>query len=77
MTFDPKVTWAVILALAFQTMTGLLWAGSAAARLAAVEERVAAAESTPERLAALEVRLADVQASLIRIEEHLETVRAR
>lgn len=72
MKFDDRVTYAVLLALAIETVGGLLWAGGAAARLTAAEAHITAQSDVAERLARLEASLADARASLTRIEERLD-----
>ena len=68
---DPRVTYALILALILQTAGGLMWAGRAAARLDAVERAVATQPEVAERLARLEEQGAEARRSLARIERKL------
>jgi hypothetical protein len=75
MTLDPKITWALIVALFLESAAGFIWAGRMTARLEAVEARVALSEPTAERLATLETRIADLQISLDRVERRLEARR--
>lgn len=72
MKFDPRITFALILALFVETAGGLIWTGRAAARLDAVEHSVATQPEVAERLARLEAQLADARASLTRIEHRLD-----
>ncbi len=72
MTLDPKITWALIIALFLESAAGFVWAGRITARLESVELRVALAEPTAARLAALETRISDLQISLDRVERRLE-----
>lgn len=75
MSFDPKIGWALVISLAFQSAAALIWAGHAAARLEVVEERLEAQEPLGERLAALEAELTAARASLDRIERRLDAKR--
>lgn len=72
MTLDPKITWALIVALFLESGVGFIWAGRIAARMEAVEHRVALGEPTAARLATLETRIADLQLSMDRMERELE-----
>ncbi|WP_395645331.1 hypothetical protein [Terricaulis sp.] len=72
MKFDPRITYALILALFLETAGGLIWTGRAAARLDAVERAVATQPEVAERLARLEAQLDDVRRSQSRIERRLE-----
>lgn len=63
---------ALIAVLAAQTLGGLVWAGGAAARIAALEERVGEQRLVVERLARLEAQGDAVRASVARIERRLE-----
>lgn len=67
-----KIPVAVIAALVVQTVGGLVWAGGAAARIAALEERVGEQRLVTERLARLEEQSRATQAAVERIEERLE-----
>jgi hypothetical protein len=71
-TVDPRITFALILALFLQTAGGLLWAGHAVARLEEVERAVQTQPEVSERLARLEEQLSEARRSLARIEERLE-----
>ncbi len=68
---DPRITFALILALFLETAGGLIWAGRAAARLEEVERAVATQPEVAERLARLEEQIAEARRSLNRIEERL------
>ena len=72
MTFDPKIGWALILALTLETAAAFVWTGHAGARLQMVEERLAAEQTLAERMATMEAQLADARASLERIERRLD-----
>lgn len=67
-----KIPVAVIAALAVQTVSGLVWAGGAAARIATLEERVGEQRLVAERLARLEEQSRATRAAVERIEERLE-----
>lgn len=69
---DPRVTFALILALFLETAGGLIWAGRAAARLEEVERAVVTQPEVAERLARLEEQVADARRSLARIEQRLD-----
>lgn len=70
-----RIPAALIAVLAAQTLGGLVWAGGAAARISAVEERVGEQRLVAERLARLEAQGEAVRASLARIERRLEAGR--
>lgn len=67
-----RVPAALIAVLAAQTLGGLVWAGGAAARISALEERVGEQRLVVERLARLEAQGEAVRASVARIERRLE-----
>lgn len=70
---NPKrVPVALIVALAVQTVGGLVWAGGAAARIGALEQRVDEQRLVAERLARLEEQGAATRQALERIERRLE-----
>lgn len=71
MRIDPRITFALILALFLETAGGLLWAGRAMARLDEVERAAAAQPEVIERLARLEEQVADARRALARIERRL------
>lgn len=71
----PMIPAALIAMLAAQTLTGLVWAGGAAARIAALEERVGEQRLVAERLARLEAQGEAARAAMARIERRLEEVR--
>ncbi|MDP3801346.1 MAG: hypothetical protein U1C74_10280 [Phenylobacterium sp.] len=70
-----KIPVAVIAALLVQTIGALLWAGGAAARIDALEERVGEQRQVAERLARLEEQSLANRATLDRIEWQLESDR--
>ncbi len=72
MKFDPRITYALILALFLQTAGGLLWAGRAMARLEEVERAVSVQPEVADRLARLEEQIAEARRSLTRIENRLD-----
>ena len=63
---------AVAVTLAIQAAAALLWAGAAAARIDALEARVAEQAQVNERLARLEEQAKAARASLARIEARLQ-----
>jgi hypothetical protein len=63
---------ALISALAVQTVGGLVWAGVAAARIGALEQRVDEQRLVAERLARLEEQGVATRRALERIERRLE-----
>ncbi len=67
-----KIPAALLAVLAAQTLGGLVWAGGAAARIAALEDRVGEQRLVAERLARLEAQGEAVRASVARIERRLE-----
>lgn len=72
MKFDPRVTYALVLALFLETAGGLIWAGRAAARLDEVERAIATQPEVAERLARLEEQLGEARRALARIERRLD-----
>ena len=70
-----KIPIAVIAALGVQTVGGLVWAGGAAARIAALEERVGEQRLVAERLARLEEQGIATRQTVERIERRLEAGR--
>jgi hypothetical protein len=70
-----KVPAALVVALGVQTVGGLVWAGGAAARIAALEERVGEQRLVAERLARLEEQGIATREAVERIERRLETGR--
>ncbi|WP_242913741.1 hypothetical protein [Brevundimonas pishanensis] len=72
MTVIKKIPVALLVALVVQTIGGLVWAGGAAARIGALEVKVAEQALVAERLARLEAQGEAMRASLERIERQLE-----
>lgn len=72
MKFDPRITYALILAVILEAAGALLWAGRAAARLDDLERAVATQPEVAERLARVEEQLSEARRSLARIEDRLE-----
>lgn len=69
---DLTVTLSIIVAIFFQTAGALMWAGSAQARLAALETKAEQALPVSERLARLEEQMLMARQSLGRIEKRLD-----
>ncbi len=69
---DRQVTPAVLFALIVQTGAALVWSGSAAERIAAIERRLDRQSGVNERLARLEAQAEASRASLVRIEAKLD-----
>ena len=67
-----KVSAAVIAALVVQAIAGLMWAGAAAARIEALEQKVGEQRQVTERLARLEEQSLALRATMDRIEWQLE-----
>ena len=67
-----KLATGLAVALAVQTIGGLVWAGGAAARIATLEDRVGEQRLVAERLARLEELGIATRAALMRIETRLE-----
>ncbi|WP_309645690.1 hypothetical protein [Phenylobacterium sp.] len=67
-----KLATGLAVALAVQTIGGLVWAGGAAARIATLEDRVGEQRLVAERLARLEEQGIATRAALMRIETRLE-----
>lgn len=68
---DRTVTFGVIVTLLVQSAGVLLWAGSAAARLSALETELATHSAIAQRLARLEGQTSEMTKSLSRIEREL------
>lgn len=68
---DRTVTISLVVTLLIQTAGGLIWAGSAAARLSALENQLALTPGIAERLARLEGQTSQMAESLSRIEREL------
>jgi len=71
-TFDARITLALILAVLLEGASGLIWAGAAGARLDEVERSAALQPEMNERLARLEVQMDEAQRTLVRIERKLD-----
>lgn len=69
---ELRVSFAVGAAVIIQTALALLWSGSAAERLAQLEEKADATAELLVRAARLEEQLAALRAQLVRIETKLE-----
>jgi hypothetical protein len=72
MSFDGKITIALIVTVVLDTAAGLIWAGGAATRLAQVEHQIAMQQPVAERLARLEVRIEEQHLQLNRIEAQFD-----
>ncbi|MGE3142545.1 MAG: hypothetical protein AB7L65_04445 [Hyphomonadaceae bacterium] len=72
MKFDPRITYALILAVLIEAAGGFIWAGKASARLENVERATQAGPEIAERLARLEAQMEDARHTLSRIERKLE-----
>lgn len=68
---DRTITMSLVFTLLVQTSGGLIWAGSAAARLDALETRLAVNTDIGQRLAKLEGQTSQMAQSLSRIEREL------
>ena len=68
---DRTITMSLVFTLLVQTSSGLIWAGSAAARLDALENRLAVNTGIAQRLARLEGQTSQMAQSLARIEREL------
>ncbi|MEM9572105.1 MAG: hypothetical protein AAF996_11605 [Pseudomonadota bacterium] len=71
---ERKISWAIIVALAVQAASALIWAGAAAQRIDVLEQQVDDNRPTAERLARLEARLDAVQDQLARIEAKVDAL---
>ena len=69
---DKKVPAALVAAFLLQTAGALFWAGSAAERIASLERTLTRDEAAIERVAVLEDEVADMKATLARIENKLD-----
>ena len=69
---DRQISVAVLIAIALQAATALLWAGRASARIDDLRQRLDAQAPVAERLARLEAQAEASRASLARIETKLD-----
>lgn len=69
---DRQVSTAVLVAVALQAATALMWTGRASARIDDLQRRLDAQAPVAERLARLEEQAGATRASLDRIEAKLE-----
>jgi len=69
---DRKLPAALVAAFLLQTAGALFWAGSAAERIATLERSAAADQAAIARVAVLESQIANIRASLDRIENKLD-----
>ena len=68
---ERRLGIALISVLLAQTITGLVWAGGAAARIAYLEQQAVRAHTLTERTVRLETQSNHILASLQRIEKKL------
>ena len=71
-TIPVRITLAVSVALLVQSALALIWAGSAAERLAQLERRVGERQQLIERTARLEEQVLGVRKTLERIEKKID-----
>ena len=69
---DRQVSVGLLVAVALQAATALLWAGRASARIDDLRQRLDAQAPVAERLARLEAQADATRASLARIESKLD-----
>jgi type VI protein secretion system component VasK len=69
---DRQVSIGLLVAVALQAATALLWAGRASARIDDLRQRLDAQAPVAERLARLEAQADATRASLARIESKLD-----
>ncbi|WP_371396215.1 hypothetical protein [Fretibacter rubidus] len=70
---DRTVTLSLVFAVIIQTTGALLWAGSAEARIEALEAQHNFHPPVSERLARIEEQMIMTRQSLVRIETRIET----
>jgi type VI protein secretion system component VasK len=69
---DRQVSIGLLVAVALQAATALMWAGRASARIDDLRQRLDAQAPVAERLARLEAQADATRASLARIESKLD-----
>jgi len=69
---DRQISVALLVAIALQAATALMWAGRASARIDDLRQRLDAQAPVAERLARLETQAEATRASLARIESKLD-----
>ncbi len=74
-TPQRQMPFAVAVTIALQTGGGLIWVGSADARLGDVERQMVLQSEAPVRLARVEEQVAAVRAQLERIEEKVDALK--
>jgi hypothetical protein len=72
MQWDPKIGWALVLAVFLESAAALMWAGRAAERITGVERELTTLERVGERLARVEAELVAARSQLARIEEKVD-----
>jgi type VI protein secretion system component VasK len=73
--FDRQISVALLVTVALQAATALMWAGRASARIDDLRQRLDAQAPVAERLARLETQADATRASLARIESKLDGAR--
>lgn len=71
---DRRLTVGVIVALAIQTASALMWAGAAEARINMLESEVSETPHVSERLARLEEKVDLTRQTVVRIEQRLDSI---
>jgi len=71
---DRRLTVGVIVALAIQTASALMWAGAAEARINMLESEVSETPHVSERLARLEEKVDLTRQTVVRIEQRLDSM---
>ncbi len=69
---DRKLPAALLIAVGVQAAAVMFWTGRAAARIEAVEQRVAAQAPVVERLARLEAQVEGTRTAVTRVEALLD-----
>ena len=71
---DRKLSLGVIVTLAIQTASALMWAGAAEARIKILEGDVSQTPPVSERLARLEEKVDLTRQTVVRIEQRLDSM---
>jgi hypothetical protein len=74
---DTRLTLALLVTICLEAVAGLLWVGAAAQRLTVLEASMTAQQPITERMARIEAQMTGVRATLDRIENRMDTERAR
>lgn len=72
LSFDRTLTFSLVVAVAVQSASALLWVGAAEARILALETTVNIKPPVSERLARIEEQMEMTRLSLSRIERQLD-----